>query len=217
MKKVISFVWVVLLLYSWNLFGPETGTVIDYDGNTYKTVLIGDQWWMTENLKTTHFRNGDPIPRISDNTAWGQDSLAAYCLFDNSDSLNCLYNWHAVNDSLSIAPEGWHIPNDSEWQILVEHIGGDRVAGDMLKSKNGWGDLDEGNNDVGFNALPTGYRHFEGDFIEADSTVYYWSSTLYTEGTWSKAYGLKAGQSEIIAGFRYQNSGFSVRCVKDAE
>lgn len=96
---------------------PNCGTVTDIDGNVYKTVTIGTQCWMSENLKTTKYRNGNPIPNITDNGAWAALTTGAYCWYNNDESNNkvtygALYNYYAVNDSRSIAPVGWHIPTD---------------------------------------------------------------------------------------------------------
>ena len=114
--------------------GPsEIGTVTDIDGNLYYTVKIGEQWWMLENLRVTHYRNGDAIPNVTDDAEWEGLSTGAYCDYDN-DPANVatygrLYNWYAVGDSRNIAPAGWHVPSDDEWQTLVDYLGGSSVAG----------------------------------------------------------------------------------------
>lgn len=113
-------------------------TVSDADGNVYHTIAIGPQIWMAENLKTTKFRNGDPIPNITDVTAWENLTSGAYCYYRNDivniTTFGMLYNWYAVNDSRNIAPTGWHVPSDAEWSTLRSWLGGVTVAGGKLKS-----------------------------------------------------------------------------------
>jgi uncharacterized protein (TIGR02145 family) len=111
---------------------PCGGTVTDYDGNFYRTVRIGDQCWMMDNLKVTHYRNGDPIPNVTDAGEWNNLSTGAYCDYNNdpanADAYGRLYNFCAVYDSRNIAPEGWHVATDEEWQTLVDFLGGDDVG-----------------------------------------------------------------------------------------
>jgi uncharacterized protein (TIGR02145 family) len=121
-----------------------SNTVIDIDGNTYQAIKIGDQWWMAENLKVTHYRNGDPIPNVTDSTEWSNLATEAYCVYENDESIaetyGYLYNWYVVNDSRNIAPEGWHVPTDEEWKELEMFLG-------MSQSEangTGWRGTDEG-------------------------------------------------------------------------
>jgi len=105
---------------------PETGTVTDTDGNSYKTVKIGDQWWMTENLKVTHYGNGDPIPEVTDNTQWSVLDTGAYCNYGNDagrvSNYGRLYNWYVINDNRNIAPEGWHVATYDDWTFLIDFL-----------------------------------------------------------------------------------------------
>src|SRR5665648_943598 len=109
-----------------------SGTVTDIDGNVYKTVTIGTQVWMAENLKTTKYRNGDPIPNITDATAWTNLTTGAYCNNNNdanyATTYGRLYNWYAVNDIRNIAPAGWHIPTKAEWTTLTTYLGGQGLS-----------------------------------------------------------------------------------------
>jgi len=113
----------------------------DQDGKSYKTVVIGNQTWMAENLKTIHYRNGDPIPLIVDNNAWSGLDSGAFCNCNNTNNMNfvdtygILYNWHAVSDSRNIAPTGWHVPTNEEWYQLIDFLGGEDVAGEKIKEK----------------------------------------------------------------------------------
>jgi uncharacterized protein (TIGR02145 family) len=101
--------------------------VTDYDGNVYQIVLIGGQCWMMENLKVTHYRNGDPIPHVPNIGEWYGLSSGAYCDYNNDpgnvETYGRLYNWYAVDDSRNIAPEGWHVPTDDEWKQLEMYLG----------------------------------------------------------------------------------------------
>lgn len=95
-----------------------TGTVTDIDGNVYQTIKIGNQWWMAKNLKVTHYRNGEAIPNITNDSEWINLSTGAYCAYNNDNgniaTYGLLYNWYTVVDSRNIAPSGWHVPTDDE-------------------------------------------------------------------------------------------------------
>ena len=134
----------------------ETGTMTDIDGNVYKTVKIGNQWWMAENLKTSRYRNGDSIIYVAefnynlDSATWNHLDSGAYCIVDNSDSTSSnfqgkmygfLYNWHTISDSRNIAPVGWHVPSDDEWKELEIYLG---MQTDIADKMN-WRGTNEGN------------------------------------------------------------------------
>src|SRR4249920_2277186 len=110
----------------------SNATVTDVDGNLYHTVKIGNQTWMKENLKVKHYRNGESILQ-KDCTHWGANEDPAFCFLNdnlaNEPIYGLLYNWYAVNDSRNIAPVGWHIPSNTEWQNLIDNVGGQQVAG----------------------------------------------------------------------------------------
>jgi uncharacterized protein (TIGR02145 family) len=114
-----------------------TGPVTDYDGNVYNTVTIGTQTWMTEDLRVTHYRNGDLIPNVAETAAWNNLTTGAYCNYDNdkrnSATYGRLYNWYAVISGANLAPSGWHVPTDAEWTTLTTYLGGEGVAGGKLK------------------------------------------------------------------------------------
>jgi len=201
-------------------------TVTDIDGNVYTTVTIGTQTWMVENLKTTKYRNGDPIPNITDGTEWGNRSTGAYCDYENTPSNSTiygkLYNWYAVGDSRNIAPTGWHVPSDAEWTTLITYLGGEDVAAGKMKST---GTIEAGTglwyspnagatNSSGFTGLPGGYRYPDGSFYFRASNGYWWSSS---QGVSSEAWyrGLFYNYATVD---RYRSNkavGFSVRCLKD--
>lgn len=197
-------------------------TVTDIDGNIYRTVKIGNQIWFAENLKVTHYRNGDAIPYVTDNTTWGDLTTGAYCNYNNdvnnSTTYGHLYNWYAVTDSRNIAPAGWHIPTDAEWQTLVDYLGGDAVAGGKMKETGTihWRSPNTGaTNESGFSALPGGDRFANGTYFDyVGSRGYWWSSTEYGSSC-AESRDLNYGSSEVYRITADGHFGFSVRCVRD--
>ncbi len=198
---------------------PASTTVTDIDGNVYKTIKIGNQVWMAENLKTTHYRDGSDIPNVTDNNEWSKLTTAAYCNYDNSTSkgntYGCLYNWYAVNDYRGLAPDGWHIPSDAEWTTLSNFLGGSEIAGGKLKSTKSWDSPNTGaSNSSGFTALPGGFRDYDGAFGNIGLGGYWWSSTEYgTSSAWGRS--LVCNNSGEGRGGNSKNNGFSVRCLRD--
>lgn len=191
-------------------------TVTDIDGNIYKIVKIGDQWWMAENLKVTHYRNGDTIPKITDNAEWENASSGAYCSYGNNDkyiaTYGLLYNWYAVNDARSIAPEGWHIPSEAEWQTLIDYLGGNEVAGGKMKLQGTsfWQSPNTGaTNESGFSALPGGFRDRRGKFSDIKFYAGFWRNDFeYT-------IDLYYNGNNVGGTVRFKGDGASIRCVKD--
>ena len=169
-----------------------------------KEVKIGDQVWAQEDLKVTRFRNGEKIPRVSDNEKWSRLDSAAYCLTEMG---NYLYNWYAVNDPRGLAPKGWYVPTDEEWTELTEYLGGERVAGYKMKSP-----IWDGSNTSGFDALPGGYRCDHGVLGTFRHVGYWWSSLPDN----SNAYNLRLSSyyDDVYLGSHHQRYGFSVRCIK---
>ena len=202
------------------------GSLTDQDGNIYKTVTIGTQTWMAENLKTTKYRNGDPIQNVADSAQWRQFTTGAYCYYDNderyADAYGCLYNLYAVIDSRNLAPSGWHIPTDTEWASLNNSLGGENVAANKLKESGAthWGVGNNSTNESGFTALPGGYRLNAGSFGITMPTYYssigsfgfWWTST---ESTSNHFYIHFIALEVSIRDAFTKNSGLSVRCVKD--
>ena len=212
---------------------PAEGTLTDTrDGKTYKTVTIGTQIWMAENLNYAY--TGVPYNysgNTSDSTSW--------CYGDNP--ANCtkygrLYTWAAAMDSVGewstngkgcgygktcsptypvrgICPEGWHLPDTTEWHTLFTAVGGQSTAGKMLKSTSGWNSSDNGTDAYSFSALPAGYRYSYGNFILEGSFASFWSSSeSYSRGAYRMA--LDYNDNAFLDG-DYKDLGFSVRCVQD--
>jgi len=137
----------------------------DIDGNVYETIQIGDQLWMAENLKTTHYNNGDEIPYPS-NEDFGSFDEGQYGVYDNdpsnADVYGNLYNFAAVDDDRGLCMEGWHVPSDGEWTVLTDYLGGSSVAGGKMKEEglDHWNSPNTGaTNESGFTGLPAGYRY----------------------------------------------------------
>ena len=196
-----------------------TGTVTDIDSNVYKTITIGSQEWMAENLKTTRYNNGDSIPtNISDDDWMMRITSGAYAIYDNDDANNStygkLYNWYAVDDSCNLCPVGWHVPTDAEWKTLVTYLGGEGVAGGKLKEAGTahWNSPNAATNESGFTALPGGQR--VGHYMDLGAYGFWWSSS---EGFGSGSWGWGMVNSEnIVMRLNYgQGAGKSVRCIKD--
>lgn len=201
----------------------------DIDGNTYKTVKIGEQVWMAENLRVKHFRNGDAIPQIDSNHLWAQQSdtlaKAAFCYYGNNDTslrvldtLGPLYNWYAANDARLLCPQGYHIPSDAEWLKMIKYLGGKDVAGARLKSTDSsfWTKPFSGASDVlGFNGLPAGGRYPNGEFDGKQGLyAFFWTKTEYeTRDAW--IYYLYSNHEGAIAKYSRKAHGYSVRCIKD--
>lgn len=153
------------------------GTVTDIDGNTYKTVTIGSQVWMAENLRTTKFNDGTSIPLVSNSIEWQNNKSYGYCWYENNQDkyenvFGVLYNWHTVdvanNGNKSVSPAGWHVPTNEDWKILSDYLGGREVAGGKLKARGTkyWKSPNVGaTNETGFSALPGGFRDNQGEFF----------------------------------------------------
>ena len=185
----------------------ETGTLKDVDGNTYKTVKIGEEWWMAENLKSSHYADGTEIPLITGDAAWASLEFTdkAFCYYDDSvaiaENYGALYSWAAAMNGAESSelipsqvqgacPTGWHLPSDGEWMALEMFLGmsyeeawlvGWRGSkeGTKMKSKDGWEEDGNGTNSSGFTALPAGIRDDKGIFTDAGKITHYWSTTEY--------------------------------------
>lgn len=204
------------------------GKVKDIDGNSYKTVMIGDQEWMAQNLQVTRYRNGDQIQNILDNNEWQITSKGSWCYFNNDQANNSvygkLYNFYAISDPRGIAPKGWHVASHEEWITLTNYLGGDAIAGGSLKST---GTINEGTglwyspnngatNICGFSGLPGGARFYNGIFSTTGPAGIWWTSTIYdANSAWSKV--ITHGETNVGSFYSgsYLTNGLSIRCVKD--
>lgn len=204
------------------------GTMTDQEGNIYKTVTIGSQTWMAENLRTTNYNDGASIPNIIVDDEWDTLTTGAYCNYNNTTSTDTivtygrLYNWHAVNTG-KLAPEGWHVATDEDWNTLTIFLGGENIAGGKLKETGTahWTSNNTGaTNEIGFTALPGGYRdYFDGTFCNVGYDCYWWSATEhFDEPNWYRnAWYRRITNTSptLIRTTYYTENGFSIRCVKD--
>lgn len=189
----------------------------DGSGQHYTVVKIGSQLWMAENLKTMKYNDGSEIPHVPG--AWS-GITSAWCNYNNEVSkgeiYGRLYNWYAVNTG-KLAPEGWHVPTDAEWNTLSDYLGGDSIAGGKMKSTIGWGISSvSATNSSGFSALPGGFRYNDGFNDLAGSAGLWWSSTPDdndNEAAWGT--GLVWNYSFLHRNLEAKNSGLSVRCIKN--
>lgn len=205
--------------------GLSYGTVTDIEGNSYKTIKIGTQEWMAENLKTTKYNDDTAIPLVTDPTEWLDLSTAAYCWYDNDQTsyqpkYGALYNWYVV-ETAKLCPTGWHVPDDSEWTILTDYLGGEDIAGGKLKetSSGHWTDPNQGaSNESGFTALPGGFKNFDynqGNFLGIGYLGYWWSATENSsQSAWHRH--LYYDASYVINNYVTKRNGYSVRCLKDS-
>ena len=203
---------------SWSCGDPHS-----YQGYDYATVQIGDQCWFAENLRNENYENGDAIPAGLSDSDWTNTVSGASAVYgENASNLEVygrLYNWYAVDDGRGLCPSGWHVPSDGEWYVLTDHLGGESVAGGQMKSTYGWPGGGNGTNSSGFTGLPGGYRkgvNFIGNFYNAGYFGYWWSSSPSGSNAWYRS--LDANFENVNrSSYLSPRSGFSVRCVRDAE
>jgi len=196
-------------------------TVNDIEGNIYNYVRIGTQAWFAENLKTTKFNDGTPIPLVTDNSKWESLSTPGYCYMNNDsasyrDKYGALYNGWTVNTG-NICPVGWHVPTDSDWSALEIYLGGSALAV-QLKSLSGWdpdpyyGVDGNGYNTSGFNALTGGKR--SNDFFAEGYYGFWWITSSLGLKTISLIDDYKETVKFRVYDFE-QSVGYSIRCIKD--
>ena len=210
------------------------GDPVSYQGYDYATVLIGEQCWFAENLRSEKYENGEEIPSNLSDSHWSSTTSGAVSVYgeeegceslspdidacDSAQSLNeygRLYNWYAVDDARGICPSGWHVPTDEEWTVMSDYLGGYSVAGSQMKTTYGWFFGGNGTNSSGFSGLPGGYRGTNGFFSSAGSSGAWWSSSPNGSSAW---YRYLFDYGDVV--YRYEGNrkfGFSVRCVLDAE
>lgn len=198
--------------------GTGTEWVTDIDGNIYKSVKVGTKIWTVENLKVTRLNDGTPILNLTDHDSWVSMELPAFCFYDNDpsnkDRHGALYNFFAV-DSGKLAPKGWHVPTEEDWETLVNSLRGEEKAGNMLKSESASKVDENGTVAVGFNAHPGGFRSGDlGSFDNFGINNYWWSSTK-DGGARSWCCVLISSKGKVHRLSIIQTFGLSVRLVRD--
>jgi uncharacterized protein (TIGR02145 family) len=219
---------------------PRTN-LTDIDGNTYNVITIGTQVWMAENLKTTKYRDGNPITQVTDDTQWANRTSEAYCWYNNDiankNTYGALYNWYTVNTG-KLCPSGWHVPTDPEWTIMENFLIANgfnydgsttvnKIAKSLAATTNwnssanigavGNSDYSGKRNVTGFTALPGGYRISDGSYI-------YFSDIRNFDGWWSSnedninlawSRNMYYDYSYTYRDHDPKQTGFSVRCLRD--
>jgi uncharacterized protein (TIGR02145 family) len=229
---IIALVMFIGISCKKNDNNPEIpyGSMTDQAGNIYKTIEIGSQTWMAENLKTTKYNDNKDIPNVTGNSAWSNLTTPAYSWYDNDEAKNkplygALYNWFTVNTG-KLCPTGWHVPTDTEFKTLETYLGmsvaqADGISwrgtdqGTQLKNSSGWKAGENGTNISGFSALPGGYRfQQDGAFNNKGELSYWWSSNESgpTKGYYRRLDGSNAGVYRESA---IKTAGKYIRCVKD--
>ena len=198
-----------------------TGAGVTFNGYAYKSIVLGNgQEWMSENLRTSTYANGDSITNGTDGT-WGSLATATGAwVHYNNDSLyenpyGKLYNWYAVEDPRNVCPTGWHVPSDAEWTILIDYLGGDSVAGGKMKSTQYWiSPNTEATNESGFSGLPGGMTFDGSTFDDIGGAGWWWSSSEYdTFYAWPRM--LQHYFGNVYRGTFLKDLGYSIRCLKN--
>jgi uncharacterized protein (TIGR02145 family) len=226
MKSKIPFIVLIILTYIIFSTGctkevkpPEP--VSDVEGNIYKTVKIGTQVWMAENLRTAKYNDGTDITLTTGSAQWNNLSNAGYCWYDNDEPsfkelYGGLYNGYVVVTG-KVCPDGWHIPGKQEWTVLREFLGDSLKAGGKMKEAGtiNWQSPNKGaDNSSGFTAVAAGIRYFEGPFSSNQSYTSMWSATETSQGElWCTS--LYFADTNLSLNYRSKKYGFSVRCIKD--
>ncbi len=216
----------ILVVFTTNIFAqttlsPDDGAIscVDKDGNSYRTVTIGNQTWMAENLKTTRFNDSTKIPLMSDIIEWRAALTPAYCWYDKEpqkykNDLGALYNHYTVETN-KLCPKGWHVPTDKEWKILIDYNGGVKGVGSRLKA-NGFPDMAKikaNSTDKSFNVVPAGSRGMFGLFFGMGMYATYWTATKYDLSAWS--WYADGHDDNAYRALNDRKTGLSVRCIKN--
>lgn len=213
----------------------QCGDPISYSGYDYSTIAFEGTCWFAENLRTLAYSNGEDIPFNLTDSQWNYADYGATTVYGEDDGCNnyssdidsCdplvaleeygrLYNWYAVNDDRGLCPVGWHVPSEGEWYNLVSAFGGSSVAGESLKSTYGWSYEGQGTNESGFNGMPGGKRQDgSGYFSSAGDNGTWWTSTPYS--SLARYSELKFNSNGVTNSYADRETGYSVRCVQEAQ
>ena len=226
--KIISDTIIAKPIINFTSIGTPIGkfsdSIKDVDGNIYKTVIIGTQTWMAENLKVSKYNDGTTIPKITENTQWQSNTTGAWSYYNNDTTYNSkygkLYNWYAVskttNGNKNVCPSGWHVPTDSEWTVLTDYLGGEITAESKLKEvgATSWNSPNtDATNTSLFSALPSGFRNLNGNYVCFGYYGSWWSSTENYTSVWTR--DLASWSSNENRVLSSKGNGVSIRCLKD--
>jgi uncharacterized protein (TIGR02145 family) len=220
--------FILILIYNCKKTDPaqqeiKPSSIIDGEGNIYGNIKIGTQIWLTENLKTTKYSNGDPIGTTASADLDIHDEVIPKYEWayngneDNVATYGRLYTWYTIADPRGVCPTGWHVPSDDEWLTLENYLGGYKIAGGKLKETGTthWTTPNYvATNESGFTALPNGWRHFGLTFVNFGKFGGWWSSTEYTSAdAFCNYVGYKSGT--VTEEIDSKKSGIGVRCLKN--
>lgn len=220
MKYLYPFLCcIILLIYFSSCKKDNESFVVDIDGNKYKTVKIGNQVWMAENLKTSSYNDGATISNVESDDAWETLTTGAFCYYDNDVSNNAkhgkLYNWDAIGTGM-LCPKGWRIPSNDDWNVLSDFLGDVSVGGKM-KSTTGWDAPNTGaTNESGFSAIGSGTRNQFGSFNDINVYSAWWTSESFEDNNalaWFR--GIINSNDILDEGTTIKKRAFSCRCIKD--
>ena len=240
MKKLLLYS--ALLILACSNDDSDNNNRVICDGAPYDSIVYGTQEWLVENACQTTYRDGTPIPEVTDGTEWNNLTTGAWAYSYNDPTKPRLYNWYAVmgihdtdpnTPNKEFAPEGWHVPSNTEWTTLEEYLiangynydgttTGNKIAKSMA-STTGWntstytgaiGNDQSSNNSSGFNAFSESYRAIAGDFVNEGFGARFWSSTENNPND-ARYRLLSTNSSELRRNYTFRGSGFSVRFVRD--
>ena len=227
LKRLIGSTTYYVRAYATNSAGTGYGNqvsfttlpvIIDASNNRYSSIIINGLEWLTTNLKTIKYANGDSISNVTVDGSWALSNSGAWSFYNNDPSNDAifgkLYNWYAVNDPRGLCPSGWHVATENNWQLLTTPFGGFGGAANELKTTTLWTLPNSNTNTSGFSALPGGGRSSGGSFADITSRGGWWTSS--TSGPVTSKYISMIFNSDTVGVFDVDvKSGFSVRCVKD--
>jgi uncharacterized protein (TIGR02145 family) len=216
------------------LFTNCSREILKYKGHRYQVIKAGKQYWMAENLASDTYRNGKKIPIIKDYSIWPELNSPACGYYKNDSSMlkryGMVYNWYAINSG-ELCPIFWRVPTSEDWDKIEKFLGGEMMAGGRMKAKTGWKHFHISADDIGFKALPGGYRL--NDDYDAGNSVVWWSSTVakskdfgndelgksykgfIQEQKWIYGRRIHYSSSSLMKTLNRPNNGFYIRCLKD--
>ncbi len=211
-KLIVTVILLLMLLCCRESTNKRSQDIIE--------LTIGNQIWMTDNLNVEEFRNGDPIKHIKSAKEWkkaGENGVPAWCYYDNDSNNDAvhgkLYNWHAINDPRGLAPDGWHIPTTDEWNILIEHLGGEKEAGGNLKDLIQATEIQTSNKQQKLKSLTSGFRSDKGSYNFGKIGSWWSANELGSSDAFF--YFLNYDLDVMMRGYGEKSNGLSVRCIKD--
>ena len=213
-KKILFFAIMLLTVRCKKNDVPDAvNSVTDIEGNVYKTVQIGSQVWMAENLRVTRYNDGSAIITGLNNDEWALANVGAYAIHGSDKIYGNFYNWFAVKTSI-LCPAGWRIPSLVDWETLIAGLGGKDKAGGLLKSTSLlWRSPNTGaTNSSGFNALPAGWFYGVSTWNSTTECTF-WTSTVQSD-QYAYSFGLNSDFEYVSNGYAVKTRGHSCRCIK---